>query len=233
MKKKTIKQQSELARSTTLAENQEWHQRILEERFNQASKQSKKNSSTLFRKKVFWIPLCSSIAVMCIIALSIWIFYPSSANTPSKRYLTENQSILEIESLENANDIKDVAIRIDNIYTQSINKVYDSESNDTLFYIVELSNDDETYENIIIYIYTNKYFQDRKTLHDATETKIISNLSIQYSRNIIVDDWANEITYTATIACKDTEIYINYRQYSIDETSNFFNFLEQTIVSKA
>ncbi|MDE7394657.1 MAG: hypothetical protein K2M95_00870, partial [Clostridiales bacterium] len=211
-------------------ETREWYEKAVEENCKPTSEPSKEAKPDSRKKKTFWISLCSSLAAACIIIISILVFHPSPTKPPQKRYLIENQNFSEIESFDSIRgDIQNISIQFGNIYTPIVQKVYDSESNDTLYYTIELNNEDTTYERMVLEIYVNRDFHDRKSLSEVTGTETVNGLNVRYYKKIVVDDWANQIIYNAVITYKNTEIYIDYKQYSLDESSNFFNFIEQTI----
>lgn len=228
MKKRSFKQQVKHAQKAILEQNKEKYEKLMDQYYSEIPKHAEKKA---FNSKTLFISLSSVFAVFIIISLfTLWsIFFPSLDSTSAKHYLTENEVYTEIDLLELNSNLNSFSIELQDIYNTKIERVYDSESHDILYYKLQLINDDETFETIFIEIYTNPNFKNRKKLPDDVNYKTLGEFNLIYNENIQDDEWAYIIKFLALTEYNDIMIFINYEQLSLDNQNNFFNFFMKTI----
>lgn len=233
MNKRSFKKQVEQAQENILQNNEDWHENFMNTQFYECSSNQSNSYSIKQKHKTIWISLCSTFALAIILTVGLVLGLPSSSlpAQDTKFYLTENERNMQIELADFNNKLVDNGVRlnVDDIYTLKVTQVYDLDSGDELYYKVQLINDDVTYETVLFEVYVNEHFKNKKILQDEPIEGSIHNTPLKYNLKISDDDWAFVINYTAIIEYNNISIYINYEQLSLDENSNFFVFLAQTL----
>lgn len=224
MKKRGFKQQVKFAEKAITEENKEWYENFVKTQFPARKEEKRK------RKKIM-LSFSSVLAVVLVAVIGVCVTLPktSAPEEEGKFYYADNMRF-EFVGIAEVNDIlKDVYITANEIYALNVERAYDLISNDTLFYKIQLKNADETYENVTLEFYVNPDYKSEKSLENEPLEYLFKNKTLTYNRKIIDNDWSYTIHYSAILEIENLEIYIDYEQFSIDEQSNFFEFLEQTI----
>lgn len=247
MKKRSVKKQARETENKILENNKEWIDGFIKQNYPDENKKRKKKNVSAFavgqpktavrssRSSVAVVGTLSVVVAICLIAAIVafaLLFNPTvPVPLPKKNYLTENEKNAESDILELNSGLKDFSVKLEEGFDGKLNRIYDSISNDTLYYSLDIAKI-ETTEMILIHFYVNKDFLNRKTIKDIgnASTQTIGVFEILYNEEKVNEDWAYKLQYNAITEYNEVSIYIEYEQYSLDGTSNLFNFIEQTFI---
>ena len=224
MKKRGFKQQVKFAEKAITEENKEWYENFVKTQFPARKEEKRK------RKKIL-LSFSSVLAVVFVAVIGIFVTLPKATEPEEegKFYYSDNIRFHVIELIEVNNNLKDVQIKANEIYGLNVERAYDLISEDVLYYRIQLKNEYVTYETVSLEFYVNPYYPSERTLKNEPTEYVFKGNTLKYDLQINDNDWAYIIHYTAILKVENLEIYIDYEQFSIDEQSNFFEFLEQTI----
>lgn len=223
MKKRGFKQQVKFAEKAITEENKEWYENFVKTQFPARKEEKRK------RKKIL-LSFSSVLAVVFVAVIGIFVTLPKATEPEEegKFYYAENISSTVAEFAEVNNSIEVIKINASDIYELRAERVYDSISEDVLYYRVQFESE-ETHETVLLEFYVNPYYPSERTLKNEPTEYVFKGNPLKYDLQITNNDVPFFIHYTAILKIENLEIYIDYEQFSIDEQSNFFEFLEQTI----
>ncbi|MCL2798044.1 MAG: hypothetical protein FWD58_08345 [Firmicutes bacterium] len=214
--------------------NRPWFENLMEEHHPGYKEQQRQKEIRKRRLRLIWISLSSSMVTVAVVISLVFLWplmFPTTDSPPGKHYLLENEEST-ISSLSDLNaDIQNFFLELDVGYESKIRHWFDSVSGDTLYYELDLGNQD-TLETIIIYIYINPYYENKEDLKDINPADVneiaVGEFIVMCNKVVEDKDWAFLLSYRAVSEHNGVTIYIEYEQLSLDEESNFFNFFEQT-----
>ena len=225
MKKRSFKQQVKYAEKAILEEDKERHEKFMCAQFSECNKREQRH-----KRKKLWVSFSSVLAVVFVAVIGVVITLPVSEDEREKNtYFAENITAVTIELSEVLENLDGVKISIGENYESSVERVYDLVSGDVLFYRIRYRDYEIEYENVIIEFYVNPDYENTKILNDEPETYLMNGKLLNYNLFITDDDWAYIINYRCVMKNENWEMYIDYEQFSEDEQSNFFAFLEQSV----
>lgn len=236
MNRHSINRQRQEAEKTILEENREWIDNFMQENYpgyQRRQEPREKQKVKNHRLRTIWFSIGSSMAAMVIIVVTLIFTWPlmfpvppPNPPDPPKKYLTENEVSVKSDLTELNADLEGFIIMLDTGYEDFVLRTYDSEYGDTLYYEVTIINED-TVERITIYAYVNSLYEHQGETSEQNITASVGGFTIKYSEEVQDEGWAFTLICYAKFEYNDSAIYIDYKQLSLDEESNFFDFFEQ------
>lgn len=225
MKRLTPKQQAKFAEKKILKDNEGFYNDIVKSHFSEKKSHTK-------RIAILGSSAASVIltVVLCLVFLLPSNLGPGIVDPPKKHYLLENEVSVPSDIEELNLNLSGVIINLTSRYDFKIQRTYDSESNDNLFFLISIAGED-TFETVKIYVYINPDYEHKKqTIEEPIKTKNIGGFDVEYKESITKDsDEIFTFIYVAKTAHENLAIYLEYEQLWFKEETNFFNFFEETI----
>ena len=220
MKGRTPKQQAKYAEKKILEENEDFYNSIIAENYPKKGKLTKR------------IMGFAGTAVTAALTLTVCLvlFLPDASDTPSKRYLLENEDSVSSSLVELNANVEGIEFVVDTQYGCKVMRAYDLEYNDNLYFYADILSAD-TLESIIMYVYINPLYEHQMNVNQKfiKNTKI-GGFQLDYEENISKDeDDIFTFTYIASTEYESVVVYLEYTQLWFEEETNFFNFFEKTV----
>lgn len=212
---RSLKRQAKETEKNLLAENADNYNALVKERFT--SNKSKAKPIALF----------TTIGA-AVLALSLCLIF-ILPNMNSGFYTAANEVIFSTTSEEIESSVKGVKIAFLPDYNYSYYRIYDSKSNDTLYYMIYI-NGDLSFESVYIRFYVNKRYKQRHSVSRQAESKTVGAFTIAYDRTAEVDADVYKVSYKAEFKLRKADVFIDYEQMSLDDSDNFVNFFIQTFI---
>jgi len=236
-----LKKDAKRVHDDILARNDDKLQEYLATQFPDkegATVRGKKHKFKFSRKLGFAV--ASFVVVIVSLAVSLKFLLPkkdsNTGNEPTdngKHEYYENNEV-KIASTLNALNGETQFVKV-NLLEEKTNTVlvYDSPSKEYLyFYLIYDAID--SFESAYISVVVNEYYTESFLNIPDPLTARINGFEVKYSEKIELDDDLGIYTVTseAIILTGKERIYVTYEAYSLDESSDFLDWLGQTIKKK-
>ncbi len=229
MKKNYIQNQAKDAENKILEDNTDFYNSVKSKYY--PNKTANKRIHIL---RLSYAVVVGLILIICLSVVLAKVLDNDLENDTNKNYLFQNEKNTVADLFELNGNLNDIFLDIDNnAYEFNIVRVYDSISGDNLYFVMNIEGSDFI-ENIEMYFFINPDYKHINKLEgNEIKTIQVNSLDIKYIEDISEDsDGLFNLNYIAQIDDNKSVIYIEYEQSWDENSTNFFNFLEQTIKSK-
>jgi hypothetical protein len=234
-----FKKEAESIQKQILARSDDKYKAYLAEHYPQTSVPTETVSSSKPRFKMtqkFAFVAVSVLIVITALVVSLIKLLPKNNNGGDDDKVTyyQDKEVVADSSLESLNnETQRVKVILAEELT-SVTLIYDAPSGDHLYYRANFDNLD-TFEMANVYVIVNaNYHNEDFSLFTEPLSATINGFEVKYAETFefIETDGFYSVKNTAVIVTGKEYIYITYEALSLDESSNFLNWLEQTIMAK-
>lgn len=221
------------------------HKKILakdEARFNAFCAKKYGPQESIDKPKMQWIRkmaiglASASIILITLVSTLLVVYLPNKGDVvePTKQYFSENEVQRDnVQSIEVLADMQCLILNLDSQNDVDITLIYDSMSNDNLYFIINI-NDEENFLMANVFVVTNALYNLHFSMPLDFKTTEIYSFNVKYGEtfSLIEDYGLYKIDSTMVIETEHEVLYIEYSSYSLDENASGLDWLSQIISRK-
>lgn len=184
-------------------------------------------NNRLSKKSLFVICTSSLVTVALLVAIVCVVLLYNPAIKSEEHYYTsgdENRRASTLNELNAATTYYDLASDAN----ADIDIVFDTVSNDDLYYEVNIDLED-TFEYVKIVVVTNKFYDYKFEHFDYTDRETLGSYVLNYIVMTQEEDGIYTHKVDAEIITSAEKIYITYEGLGLEQESNFIYCIEQLL----
>lgn len=228
-----LKKEAKITHNEILKKNEKKFEQFVEAKYGAKKSINTYSSIKIINARLIFSAAASLVLIVAL-AVSLWVIFTpkdDGGDILPKQYVKENEVAVDVNFAQISEDMLYSKVELDSKIISILSSVYDSTSNDHLYYVVGID-DQDNFLAAKLFIVANKDYDLFFYLPEQLLTVQINGFKVDYTESTVEEDGIYLTESKAVIITGNETIYIDYSGYSLEEQSNFLNWLESTIKAK-